>query len=33
LAEYVEPALDPAIDESILDYVNRRKSSFADSNV
>jgi trimethylamine--corrinoid protein Co-methyltransferase len=33
LAEYVEPALDPAIDESILDYVNRRKSSFADSNI
>lgn len=33
LAEYVAPELDPAVDESILDYVNRRKSSFADSNV
>jgi len=33
LAEYEAPALDPAVDEAILDYVNRRKSSFADSNI
>jgi trimethylamine--corrinoid protein Co-methyltransferase len=33
LAEYVAPALDPAIDEALLDYVNRRKASFPDSNV
>ncbi|NKB15797.1 MAG: hypothetical protein HC774_00960 [Sphingomonadales bacterium] len=33
LAEYVAPPMDPAVDEAILDYVNRRKSSFADSNI
>ncbi len=33
LAEYVAPPLDPSIDEAILDYVNRRKASFPDSNV
>ena len=33
LAEYEAPALDPAADEAVLDYVNRRKASFADSNV
>jgi trimethylamine--corrinoid protein Co-methyltransferase len=33
LAEYVPPAMDPATDEAILDYVNRRRSSFADANV
>ena len=33
LAEYVAPPLDPAIDEALLDYVNRRKASFPDSNV
>ena len=33
LAEYEAPALDAAADEAILDYVNRRKGSFADSNV
>ena len=33
LAEYEAPALDPAVDEAILDYVNRRKSSFPDSNI
>jgi trimethylamine--corrinoid protein Co-methyltransferase len=33
LAEYEAPALDAATDEAILDYVNRRKGSFADSNV
>jgi len=33
LAEYEPPPMDPAADEAILDYVNRRKGSFADSNV
>jgi trimethylamine--corrinoid protein Co-methyltransferase len=33
LAEYEMPAMDPATDEAILDYVNRRKASFPDSNV
>jgi len=31
LAEYEPPALDPAVDEGLLDYMNRRKASFADS--
>jgi trimethylamine--corrinoid protein Co-methyltransferase len=33
LAEYEAPPLDPAIDEALIDYMTRRKSSFADSNV
>ena len=33
LAEYEMPPMDAAVDEAILDYVNRRKASFADSNV
>lgn len=33
LAEYEPPPLDPAIDEALLDYMARRKASFADSNV
>ncbi len=33
LAEYEPPPLDPAIDEELNDYMTRRKSSFADSNV
>ncbi len=33
LAEYEAPTLDAAVDEAILDYVNRRKRAFADSNV
>jgi trimethylamine---corrinoid protein Co-methyltransferase len=33
LADYVPPALDEAVDESILDYMNRRKGSFPDANV
>ncbi len=33
LAEYEAPPLDPAIDEALLDYINRRKGSFPDSNV
>lgn len=32
LAEYEAPALDVATDEAILDYMNRRKASFPDSN-
>jgi trimethylamine--corrinoid protein Co-methyltransferase len=33
LAEYEAPALDPAIDEALIEYMHKRKSSFADSNV
>jgi trimethylamine--corrinoid protein Co-methyltransferase len=33
LAEYEAPALDPAKDEALLDYMKRRKDSFPDSNV
>ena len=33
LAEYEAPALDPAIDEALLDYMQRRKAAFPDSNV
>ena len=33
LAEYEPPPLDPAVDEALLDYMNRRKGSFPDSNV
>lgn len=33
LAEYEAPPLDPATDEALLDYMNRRKASFPDSNV
>ena len=33
LAEYEAPPLDAAAEEAVLDYVNRRKASFADSNV
>jgi trimethylamine--corrinoid protein Co-methyltransferase len=33
LAEYEAPAMDVATDEGILDYVNRRKASFPDSNI
>jgi hypothetical protein len=25
--------MDPAVDEALLDYMNRRKASFPDSNV
>jgi len=31
LASYEPPPLDPAVDEALLDYVERRKASFADS--
>ena len=33
LAEYVEPPMDPAIDEALRDYMSRRKAAFPDSNV
>ena len=33
LAEYEQPPLDPAIDESILDFIARRKASMPDSDV
>ncbi len=33
LADYQAPELDPAIDEALLDYMERRKSSFPDSNI
>jgi trimethylamine--corrinoid protein Co-methyltransferase len=31
LASYEAPPLDPAVDEALLDYMNRRKASFPDS--
>jgi trimethylamine--corrinoid protein Co-methyltransferase len=33
LAQYEPPPLDAAVDEALLDYMNRRKASFPDSNV
>ena len=33
LAEYEAPPMDPAIDEALVDYMERRKASFPDSNV
>jgi trimethylamine--corrinoid protein Co-methyltransferase len=33
LAEYQPPPLDPAIDEALLDFMQRRKAAFPDSNV
>ncbi|MGH8138981.1 MAG: trimethylamine methyltransferase family protein [Steroidobacteraceae bacterium] len=33
LAEYEAPPMDPGVDEALLDYMNRRKASFPDSNV
>jgi len=33
LAEYEPPPLDPAVDEALLEYMQRRKDSFPDSNV
>ncbi len=33
LADYEAPAIDPGVDESIRDYIDRRKASFPDSNV
>ena len=31
LAEYQPPPLDPAVDEALIDYMNRRRASFPDS--
>ena len=31
LAAYEAPPLDPAVDEALQDYINRRKASFPDS--
>jgi trimethylamine--corrinoid protein Co-methyltransferase len=33
LAEYEAPPMDPAVDEALMDYMNRRKASFPDSNI
>ncbi|MDE2304453.1 MAG: trimethylamine methyltransferase family protein [Gammaproteobacteria bacterium] len=33
LAEYVEPPMDPAVDEALLAYIAQRKGAFPDSNV
>ena len=33
LGEYEAPAIDPGVDESIRDYIARRKASFPDSNI
>jgi trimethylamine--corrinoid protein Co-methyltransferase len=33
LEEYVMPPLDPAVDEALVEYMNRRKAAFPDSNV
>ncbi|MEM7084021.1 MAG: trimethylamine methyltransferase family protein [Pseudomonadota bacterium] len=32
LADYVAPAIDPAIDEALIDYMTRRKAEFPDMN-
>jgi trimethylamine--corrinoid protein Co-methyltransferase len=33
LAEYVEPPMDPGIDEALLEYIAKRKAESPDSNV
>ncbi len=33
LREYEAPPIDPAVDEALLDFIQRRKASFPDSNV
>lgn len=33
LREYEAPPLDPAVDAALLDYIQRRKDSFPDSNI
>ncbi len=33
LSEYVAPPLDPAVDDALLDFINRRKAAAPDSNV
>ena len=32
LADYQAPAIDPAIDEALLNYIKERKASFRDAN-
>lgn len=32
LAEYEAPAIDPAVDEAVRDYMDRRRASFPDAN-
>jgi trimethylamine--corrinoid protein Co-methyltransferase len=32
LEEYEMPAMDPAVDEALLEFVRKRKESFPDSN-
>jgi trimethylamine--corrinoid protein Co-methyltransferase len=31
LAEYVDPGIDPAVDEALLDFVARRRSELSDA--
>ncbi len=33
LDEYEAPAIDPAVDEALLDFIARKKASFPDSNI
>jgi trimethylamine--corrinoid protein Co-methyltransferase len=33
LADYEPPAIDPAIDEQLLTWIEQKKASFPDSNV
>ena len=33
LEEYEAPAIDPAVDEALLDFIARKKASFPDSNI
>jgi trimethylamine--corrinoid protein Co-methyltransferase len=33
LAEYEAPAIDPGIDEALLEYLTQRKAAFPDSDV
>jgi trimethylamine--corrinoid protein Co-methyltransferase len=33
LEEYVAPPLDPAVDEALLEYIDKRKAAAPDSNV
>jgi trimethylamine--corrinoid protein Co-methyltransferase len=33
LEDYVEPPLDPAVDDALLDFMARRKAAAPDSNI
>ena len=33
LAEYEAPAIDPGVDEALVEFMAQRKASFPDSNV